>query len=245
MDIFAEEQQIYEDAKNHVMSIHDGAVLNIDEFATLTNNYGKLLKQLRRATRLADRTTLDLFESNQDLASKVHYDTLTGIYNRRFLEDNLGRIVKSLSRSGGLISLMMLDIDFFKKYNDTYGHSAGDICLREVAEILSRSITREVDFVVRYGGEEFMIILPYTDEHGSHIMASRLLKNIIERGIPHENNEVAGCVTVSIGVTTIKVRYNHKTEDYIKHADKALYMSKQNGRNRYTFLKFKEAEDNQ
>ncbi|MCL2042885.1 MAG: GGDEF domain-containing protein [Treponema sp.] len=243
MDLFAEEQQIYDDAKNHTMDVHNGAVFEFEKYITLANDYGKLLKQLRRATRLADRTTLDLFETNQDLASKVHYDTLTGIYNRRYLDDSLGRIVKSLSRSNGMLSIMMVDIDFFKKYNDTYGHSAGDICLREVAEILSRSITREVDFVARYGGEEFIIVLPHTDEHGSHIMASRLLKNIIERGIPHEQNEVAGCITVSIGVTTVKVRYNHKVEHYVNHADKALYMSKQNGRNRYTFLKFTEPDE--
>jgi len=104
--------------------------------------------------------------------------------------------------------------------------------------VLSQSITREDDFVARYGGEEFVVVLPHTDEHGAHVTASRLLENVIMRGIPHEKNEVEDCVTVSIGVTTVNVEYEHKIEDYIKCADEALYMSKRNGRNRYTFAKF-------
>ena len=242
MDLFEAEQQIYQDALKHVNDVSQGLPFDFDEFAALTKEYGVLLKQLRRVTRFADRTTVDLFENNLDLTGKVHYDALTGIYNRRFMEENLKRTIKSLSRFNSVLTVMILDVDFFKKYNDTYGHDAGDICLKTIAETLSWCIRREDDFVARYGGEEFVIVLPHTDEYGAHLTASNILESIIKRRIPHEKSEAANCVTISIGVTAAQVEYTHKASDYIKRADEALYMSKQNGRNRYTYLKFEEAE---
>ena len=161
-------------------------------------------------------------------------DVLTGIYNRRFLEENVERLIKSLSRSGDKLSLLMLDVDFFKKYNDTYGHGMGDICLKTVANTISQSISRANDFVARYGGEEFAVVLPNADERGAYKVAQRMLQNIRERNIPHEKNDVAAFVTVSIGGVTSIVVHSHTGNDYLKKADEALYKSKQNGRNRYT-----------
>jgi diguanylate cyclase (GGDEF)-like protein len=241
MDLFEDEQQVYNNAMAHVAAVREGTSHSLEEFETLVKEYGRLLKQLRRVTKFADKTTTDLHTSNLDLVDKVHYDALTGIYNRRFMEENLKQLIKSLSRSGGVLSIMVLDVDFFKKYNDTYGHSEGDACLKSVAETLSRAVTREGDFVARYGGEEFVVVLPHTDESGAHVTANRLLENMIECGIPHEKNEAADCVTISIGGTTTMVKHTHDGCDYIKRADEALYMSKQNGRNRYTHLKFEEA----
>ena len=156
------------------------------------------------------------------------------------MEDSLKRIMKSLKRSGGELSVLMMDIDYFKKYNDTYGHSQGDFCLKNVAEALAGSLSRPNDFVARYGGEEFAIILPNTDESGARVMANKVLTNVRARNIPHEKNEAADCVTISIGVTTSKVVQGQEWSDYIKRADEALYMSKQNGRNRYTYIDLKE-----
>jgi diguanylate cyclase (GGDEF)-like protein len=157
------------------------------------------------------------------------------------LEENLNRTIKFLSRSAGPLSILIADVDFFKKYNDTYGHGAGDACLKSIAETLSNCLMRGDDFVARYGGEEFIIVLPNTDEPGAHVTASRLLEKVKELDIPHEKNEVADRVTVSLGVTTVaRVEHSHKVKDYIRCADKALYMSKQTGRNRYTYLKFGE-----
>ena len=163
-------------------------------------------------------------------------DPLTCIYNRRYLDENLKRVLKSLSRSNGMLGLLMIDIDFFKNYNDTYGHSKGDICLKTIAEILKKNLLRADDFVARYGGEEFTVVLPNTDERGSHTVAERLLESIRHHNIPHKTSSVAGYVTISIGITSAIVQYTHSGEDYIKWADKALYMSKQNGRDRYTYL---------
>jgi diguanylate cyclase (GGDEF)-like protein len=166
-------------------------------------------------------------------------DQLTGIYNRRFMDGNLRKIVKSLSRTGGNLSILMVDIDFFKKYNDTYGHDIGDKCLIKVANVLVQCIAREDDFVSRYGGEEFVVVLPNTDESGARMMAEKILKKTYECGIPHVASEVADFVSVSVGGTTGIVKHSQKGSDYIKCADIALYKSKQNGRNQYTFESMK------
>ena len=174
----------------------------------------------------------------QDLFNKANVDPLTGLYNRRFMDSSMERVMGLLSRSEGLLSALMLDIDFFKRYNDTYGHEAGDKCLQAVAHALSYSVSRVNDIVVRYGGEEFAIILPNTDSDGARTFAGKLLKNVSDLKIPHEKNEAADYVTVSIGVTTGKVEYKHDLKMYLKRADEALYTSKESGRNKYTYLDF-------
>ncbi|MDR1703020.1 MAG: diguanylate cyclase, partial [Sporomusaceae bacterium] len=130
----------------------------------------------------------------------------------------------------------------FKKYNDTYGHGEGDTCLITVARTLRNSITRAEDFVVRYGGEEFAVILPNTDGAGAKLLADKILENIRSCGIPHKENGVAPCVTVSIGVVTGKAEYPDEAGDYIRRADEMLYQSKRNGRNRYSFTNMKTRE---
>jgi len=175
----------------------------------------------------------------QDLFNKANVDPLTGLYNRRYMDSSVERIMGLLSRSEGLLSVLMLDIDFFKKFNDTYGHDEGDKCLQAVAHALSYTVSRVNDIVVRYGGEEFAIILPNTDENGSRTFAEKLLRNVYELNILHEKNEAAHCVTISIGVTTGKVDYKQDLNMYLKKADEALYKSKESGRNKYTYLDFK------
>jgi len=162
-------------------------------------------------------------------------DPLTGIYNKRFLNGNLKKIIRSLSRSDGELSVLFIDIDFFKKYNDAYGHDMGDTCLKTIANTLVGCITREEDFIARYGGEEFIVVLPNTGKDGAELLAEKIRRKIYECGIPHEKSDIADFVTVSIGGTTGIVKYSHHENDFINHADEALYMSKHEGRNRYTF----------
>jgi diguanylate cyclase (GGDEF)-like protein len=171
-------------------------------------------------------------------ADKIYYDALTGIHNRRFFDENMKRTISSLSRSDSLLSVLMIDIDFFKRYNDSYGHLEGDKCLKIVAQTLSRSITRTDDFVVRYGGEEFVVVLPNTDDYGARLIADKLLENIRKCNMPHEQNDAAKCLTISIGATTGKVLHTHSADDFVKKADEMLYKSKENGRNRYFFEQF-------
>ena len=183
-----------------------------------------------------------LSKTIQDLFTKANRDALTGLHNRRYMENQFQQIMKTLSRSNCFLSLLMLDVDYFKKYNDTYGHEQGDVCLTAVSGALADGITRANDFAVRYGGEEFLAVLPYTDEAGAAMVAERLLNRVRELNLPHANSSVAPYITVSIGVTTGKVIYGQRWEDYVKRADEALYMSKQNGRNRFTYLDFIQPE---
>ena len=178
----------------------------------------------------------DLSKTIQDLFAKANVDALTGIYNRRFMENNLEQNMEILSRANGLLSVLMLDIDFFKRYNDTYGHDQGDICLKEVANAINTTIMRINDFTARYGGEEFVVILPSTDEKGACVVADKLLDKVRKLNIQHSGSTVAQYVTVSIGVTTGRVAYSQGWKEYLKRADEALYMSKKNGRNQSTFL---------
>jgi len=240
MDLFDREQQVYEKSLVHIEDVQKGAPFNFEFFETITKEYGTLLKYIRVVTKISDKTSVNLHKSNLDLTGKVHHDALTGIYNRRFLEEALKRYIRDLSRSNSLLSVFMLDIDHFKRYNDTYGHSEGDACLQNIAQTLLKCITREDDFVARYGGEEFVMILPHTDRHGAQLAADRVLEKIIALNIPHEKNDDIGHVTISIGFSTIAVKHTHSFADYIKCADEALYTSKQNGRNRYTYKEFKD-----
>ncbi len=240
MDLFEREQRIYDNAMNHITEVQNSVDYDYEKgfesFKALAKEYGKLLKQLRRITRISDKTAVDLNTSKLDLMDKVHYDPLTGIYNRRYMDDALKRVIKTISRSGGMLSVLMIDVDFFKRYNDTYGHGLGDICLKAIADTLKNTITRAADFAVRYGGEEFLVVLPDTGESGACLIADKLLRGVRNLNIPHEKNDAAGYVTISIGVTSSTVVHTQKNSDYIEQADKALYMSKQNGRNRYTFI---------
>jgi diguanylate cyclase (GGDEF)-like protein len=165
-------------------------------------------------------------------------DQLTGIYNRRYLDGSLQKIIKLFSRTNSSLSVLMIDIDYFKKYNDTYGHEAGDDCLRAVADTLSQCVIREDDFIARYGGEEFVAVLPNTDENGAQLVAERMLEKVRECNIPHEASDIADYVTISIGGTSDVINHLQHGKEYIKLADEGLYESKKNGRNRYTYKKF-------
>ena len=236
IDILADEQRVYNKAVSNVEAVRNGAAFDFEEYVKLTEEYGYLLDEHRRSMLISDATTIELYENNIDLTDKVYLDPLTGIYNRRFLEDSLKRITHSIKRFGDLLSVMMIDIDYFKKYNDTYGHSEGDVCLKKIAEALRKSLLRPDDFIARYGGEEFTAVLPYTDENGACFIAEKMLENIRNLSIPHENSEAADHVTISIGITSNKAAYPYDSENFIKQADKALYKAKQNGRNRYIYI---------
>jgi len=170
------------------------------------------------------------------LLSEVDYDALTGIYNRRFFDKSLTRIIELLSRSSSLLSLLLIDIDQFKKFNDTYGHIEGDQCLKMVAEVLADSVSYGDGFVARYGGEEFVAVLPNTDAAGARRVAEKMYESLRLRQIALDKKDgTTGYVTISIGGTTGIVDGTCSGEDYIQRADEMLYASKRDGRNRSTF----------
>jgi diguanylate cyclase (GGDEF)-like protein len=178
------------------------------------------------------RTNTRLAESNSLLERLSFLDGLTGVPNRRYFDEYLNREWLRSRRDEQKLTLMMADIDLFKKFNDNYGHQAGDDCLRQVATGLQECLRRPGDLVARYGGEEFAIILPNTDLRGAGKVAERLLKCVRSQNIPHEQWD-PGLVTISLGVATIQPQPGQEAEAIIKAADQALYQAKSGGRDRW------------
>ena len=160
------------------------------------------------------------------------FDALTGIPNRRsFSERLLSEFNRSL-RDRYPLSVIMGDIDYFKLYNDTYGHAEGDECLKRVAKTIEKTLKRPGDFCARYGGEEFIIILPATDRKGAEVIADDIRNNIMALDIPHENSPDYEVVTISLGIGTKDHGVSITHDELLKMADDALYIAKAKGRNR-------------
>jgi diguanylate cyclase (GGDEF)-like protein len=177
--------------------------------------------------KVAQRT-----EELQLLAIK---DGLTGIFNRREFDNTLNKEWNRASREQGSLSLMMIDIDHFKAYNDNYGHPEGDACITLIAQALNSVVGRKNDFVARYGGEEFVILMTTSDQHAVENLARRCMDKIRALAIPHQYSTNRDHVTISIGIATINVLPNMDATTLLKRADSALYQSKENGRDQYTF----------
>jgi diguanylate cyclase (GGDEF)-like protein len=167
----------------------------------------------------------------ETIRRQAKIDELTGIPNRRFFSERLKNEFNRCHRENQPLSLIMCDLDHFKDYNDTYGHSAGDKCLKEVAQTIEKTLRRSFDFCARYGGEEIVVILPGTPQEGALNVAERLRANIEGLNIPHKNSPTSPFVTASMGVATDYLDYD-SYEELIKNADRALYRGKANGRNR-------------
>ena len=159
-------------------------------------------------------------------------DALTGVTNRRGFDACLGREWQRAARNRVALSLLMADIDFFKLYNDHYGHLVGDTCLRRVAQALAETVSRPADLVARYGGEEFVALLPDTDAGGALVLAEKMRSQIQALAIPHAVSPIAGCATVSFGVATLIPESRDDPSYLILQADEALYQAKEQGRNR-------------
>lgn len=177
------------------------------------------------------QTHVELKRQKDLLKSLSYQDGLTGIANRRHFDDTLIREHRRCKRSGVPLSTLMIDIDFFKKFNDIYGHLTGDDCLKLVAETMQQQLCRAGDILARYGGEEFACILPDTDLAGAETVAERLRNGIIAQDIPHEAG-IDGVVTVSIGLVSGVPTEGMDTRRFLQQADRCLYQAKVSGRNR-------------
>ncbi len=191
--------------------------------------FGPDQKYYGRVWYYRDNTEANCYRSLLEKLSST--DGLTGIANRRRFDESLEREWRRAARTRSPISLILGDIDFFKLYNDHYGHLAGDDCLRQLALILAGSTRRPTDLVARYGGEEFVCLLPETSAKGALRVAEHLRQGVAELGLPHAHSTVAPHVTVSIGVATLVPKPGQPSSDLIRRADELMYEAKRNGRN--------------
>ncbi len=169
---------------------------------------------------------------NEKLREMSYVDGLTGVANRRKFDEYLEAEWERARRMGRPLSLLLIDIDFFKRFNDIMGHLEGDECLRKVARAIRDSLRRGVDLVARYGGEEFAVILPETDLTQAEKIAERIREAVMNLNIPHPGSDVSDRVTVSVGVVSVIPQEGMSREDLIEMADRALYLAKKRGRNR-------------
>jgi len=171
--------------------------------------------------------------SNAELQKLTCQDGLTGIANRRRFDTFIRKECLRSFREKNPISLLLIDIDYFKNYNDNYGHLRGDDCICRVAKCLQQAVHRPADLVARYGGEEFSVVLPNTDIDGATKIATQLQKVVNEMRIPHEFSPVSDCVTISMGIACRVASELASPDDLIEMADRALYQAKNSGRNRH------------
>ena len=186
-----------------------------------------LLTTFEQAYETEHRKNLRITDRLRDLS---HTDALTGLFNRNHLRENWPLMQSAHQRSGSPLSVLLLDIDFFKNYNDTYGHVKGDKCLRAVSRLLLKNSPRRTDFVYRYGGEEFLLFLAHTDIDGAVVVARKIQTDLAEAALPHRASEVSQRVTLSVGICM--TRGQEPLEEVLARADRALYRSKGQGRNR-------------
>ncbi|HUS67335.1 MAG TPA: diguanylate cyclase [Kofleriaceae bacterium] len=207
----------------------------IELVARIRAHSKSFLAQLQRdeAYRELEAMGRQLAEKNAILEALSSLDGLTGIANRRRFDEALQTEWRRGRREGTELSLLLIDVDFFKRYNDHYGHLAGDDCLRRVAAALRDSAHRAADLVARYGGEEFVILMGHTDAPGAAQVAETARRAIEELAIAHARSDAASVVTISLGSATLTPGNDFEGETLIKLADGALYQAKKDGRNRH------------
>ncbi|MDV7449188.1 GGDEF domain-containing protein [Acinetobacter baumannii] len=176
---------------------------------------------------------IELMQQAQQLSLLSQQDALTGVANRRYLDETLDNEWRRALRHETPLTIMMVDIDFFKPYNDSLGHLKGDQCLKDIATAISSIAARSGDLVARYGGEEFLLLFPMTNAQQAKIQAERLMNAIKKIAIVHPCSSVSPYVTISVGVATTIPRLNDSISAFVSRADHALYQAKTNGRNQY------------
>ena len=201
------------------------------EREAMTRDFAELSESLRLRN-------LQLQEARMQLADIATIDELTGLRNRRGANQVFDTEISRAKRSGISLAVIMIDVDHFKLYNDTYGHPAGDLVLQQVAEVLLAVTSRAGELAVRMGGEEFLLVLPGSTQGDAMSTAEAVKERILDLAIPHEASLTEKCVTVSQGVVACVPRLHTEISDLVSAADQALYASKDSGRNRITLSPF-------
>ncbi|HCT63459.1 MAG TPA: sensor domain-containing diguanylate cyclase [Erysipelotrichaceae bacterium] len=203
----------------HVVSI----VRDITERKLAEHHIQELVQQLENEKNTAQLNSIT--------------DSMTGLMNRRYFDIALNKEFYRLKRSGAILSLIMIDVDYFKKFNDCYGHLAGDDCLVQIGSMLKKIVGRATDIVARYGGEEFVVILPETDFKGAEILAEKIREAVEKLYISHADSDISEYVTISLGVVSVYPSKLFSPKQVVALADEALYSAKNKGRNQTVLSK--------
>ncbi len=243
-DVFCDVPIIIISGADHREGIDAAFSAGATDYIAKPPNHTELLARVRSALRLKteinrrkdredDLLVLNerLAEMNRELERLTVTDSLTGLANRRFFNEFLNREWLREQRHQQPISVLMIDIDHFKKFNDHYGHLEGDVCLQKVAWALQSGLCRASDVLARYGGEEFVAVLPNTDEHGAAELAAAFHAHVRELALPHGESPVSPIVTISIGIASVIPNQSLSPSQVVALADEALYRAKQSGRN--------------
>ena len=233
-------RQLYQTYWFYVLCFLAGAIvagsyrlrLNQSKRRREAQNTGRLRERLHRL----ERHTVLLEQENQDLRRLSYLDGLTGIANRRHFEEALDLEWRRACRAGTALSLVMIDPDFFKPFNDAYGHQQGDDCLIRIADTLRNGLNRPGDMAARYGGDEFMLLIPGSDAQGVAELAEAIRARVAAMAIRHEGSPTDRVVTISLGAVTSYPTRGFSSGNLIEAADEALYRAKEDGRNQVAII---------
>lgn len=191
-----------------------------------------IFKSIQKQQYRLEITSQKLIQANKKLEDASYTDPLTGLYNRRFFNIIFDRELKRAKRQKNVISFMMIDVDFFKQYNDTYGHLEGDKALQKIANVFNETLKRPSDFIFRLGGEEFGILIVDNDATHAQLLAQKLVQNVEQLEMPHCTSEVSDFITISVGIMSTLPEIDFGEQRMIQLADEQLYSAKTEGRNR-------------
>ncbi len=208
------------------------AISTHNELAALADGFNDMSAAIERDIQAREQAEKELLAAKNKLEALAHVDGLTNIPNRRFFDESLVNEWKRARRAQLPLAILMIDIDFFKQYNDHNGHGAGDECLKQVAAALTGALLRPADMIARYGGEEFVALLPETGEEGLSQTAERLRSAIVNLALPHPHSQVAEHVTISLGGAIMVPPLEGEPGTLLAAADAMLYNAKKQGRNR-------------